>query len=210
MTKRFNNEFHIIGGIMESFKENEKNRKRRCIAEEKDKIMLFGCLALGIIAGSITCAVYGSEKNWSGTVESFCASPESTAVSITAVTIGFIAISFICGLLGILRFLIYPAMCFRGMGLGALTCGILSASGTMGLCFAALVTLPYAVINCALTVYAGEFFLGIHRSFTQKNTGLTKGLILHTIKIFTIYLLIAAASCALFVASCYMFGKYLL
>lgn len=195
---------------MESLKENEKNKNYHGIAEEKDKIILFGCLALGITAGSVTCAAYGGGEHWNGTVESFCAAPTDTAISITAVTIGFIVIAFIFGCLGAMRLLIYPAACFRGMGLGAIISGILSASGSMGLCFTALVTLPYAVINCALAVYAGEFFLGIHRSFGQKNSGLTKSLILHTLKMFIIYLLIAAVSCALFVASSYVFGKYLL
>jgi hypothetical protein len=80
----------------------------------------------------------------------------------------------------------------------------------MGLCFAALVTLPYAVINSALAVYAGEYALGITMSFGQKNAGLTNVLVLHTLKIFAACMFAAALSCGLFVLSSRAFGMYLL
>ncbi len=188
----------------------ERKNMSRFLAEDKDKITLSFSLALGIILGSVTCAAYGSDSVSSGTVYEYCTNPTGTAMHLAAVTVGFILILSILGAFHITRLLIYPAVCFRGLGLGALACGILQVSQAMGLCFVALTVLPYAVINSALAVYAGEFALGIRRSFGKNNTALTKGLILHTLKIFAIYIIIAAASCALFVGSCCAFGKYLL
>lgn len=199
---------------MDNLKEIRKSenchRIMKVIAEEKNKFALFGCLAVGVALGSISCAAYGSSNVWSGIVESYCGNYIGAAISVTAVTIGFVIIIFLCGLLKTTRLLIYPAVCFRGMGLGSLICGIIQAGGIMGLCFAALVTLPYAVVSSALAVYAGEYSLGIYSSFGQKNSGLTRGLVLHTLKIFSVCLLVSILSCALFVISCRAFGIYLL
>lgn len=199
---------------MENYTECEKKNLlenlSKCITEDRDKITLLFSLSLGIILGSVTCAVYGSKSVDSSTVYDYCTNPTGTAIHLAAVTVGFILILSILGAFRASRLLIYPAVCFRGLGLGALTCGILQVSGAMGLCFAALAVLPYAVINSALSVYAGEFSLGIRRSFGKNNSALAKGLILHTFKIFAIYLVIAAASCALFVLTCCTFGKYLM
>lgn len=199
---------------MDNTKETEKyendHRLIRLIAEEKYKFILFGCLAVGIALGSISCAVYSGDESWNGIVESYCGNYIGTSINITVVTVGFVAVIFLCGLLKTTSLIIYPVVCFRGMGLGALVCEIIKSGETMGLCFVALAVLPYAVVSSALAVYAGEYSLGIHSSFEQKNSGLTKGLVKHTLKIFAIYLLVSILSCALFVISCRLFGAYLL
>lgn len=199
-----------MDNLKEIRKSENNHRIMKVIAEEKDKFVLFGCLAFGVALGSISCAVYGSSDGWKGVVESYCGNYIGAAISMTAVTVGFVIIMFLCGLFRVTRLLIYPSVCFRGMGLGTLICGIIQASGIMGLCFAAMVTLPYAVISSVLAVYAGEYSLGIYSSFGQKNSGLTKGLVLHSLKIFAVCLLVSILSCALFVISCKAFGIYLL
>lgn len=199
---------------MENCTEHNKNNVfenlSRFLAEDRDKPILLFSLAAGIIFGSVTGAVYGSQSVSSGTVYEYCTNPTGTAKHMAAVTVGFILILFILGTFRTTRLLIYPAVCFRGLGLGALTCGILQVSGAMGLCFTALAVVPYAVINSALAVYAGEFSLGIRRSFGKNNSALTKGLILHTLKIFAFHTVTAVFSCVLFVLTCYSFGKYLM
>jgi hypothetical protein len=96
------------------------------------------------------------------------------------------------------------------MGMGALLCGVVQADGLRGLCFAALVLLPYTVINGLLTVKAGEFALGLRDSLKQPPSEVRRGLVRHTLVCFVRYLLTAALSCGLFALSCMGFGKYLL
>ena len=195
---------------MKHRKNNIMQKLDKCLAEDRGKIVLFFSYAVGIIMGSVTCAIYGSDWVNSGTMYQYFTNPTGTAIHLVSVTVGFILILLILGLFRVTCILIYPAVCFRGLGLGALTCGILQIGGTMGLCFTALTVLPYAVINSALAVYAGEFSLGIRKAFGKNNSALAKGLLLHTLKIFILYIIIAAASCLLFVGSCYAFGKYLI
>ncbi len=199
---------------MENYKKSEKisafQSMNNFFAEDRGKILLSLSLAVGIIMGSITCAIYGSNAVNSHTIHMYCTNPTESAIQLIAVTVGFIIILSIFGSFKVTRWLIYPAVCFRGLGLGSLICGILQASGIMGLCFTALVAIPYAVINSALAVYAGEFSLGIRLTFDKNNTALTKGLILHTLKIFAAYLIISALSCGIFVISCLAFAKYLM
>lgn len=195
---------------VKSRKNNIMENLNKLLSEDRDKIALLFSHAAGIIMGSVTCAIYGSDWVDSDTVNKYCTNPTETAIHLVAVTVGFILIMLILGLFRFTGILIYPTVCFRGLGLGALTCGILQIGGTMGMCFTALTVLPYAVINSALAVYAGEFSLGIRRAFGKNNSALTKGLIMHTLKIFTLYIIIAAVSCLLFVGSCYIFGKYLI
>lgn len=191
-------------------KHAEVNRMLKMIGEEKYKISIFACLILGLIMGVVSRLIYGGAGTWSGVAAAYCSSFEWAILEIAPVTLGFIASIFACAPFGATRLLIYPAVCFRAMGIGALICGVIQAEQLMGLCFSALVILPYAIINLWLTVRAGEFALGMRASLLQQNLALKRGIMLHTLGVFFLCLLVAALSCGLFAISCVGFGKYLL
>ena len=178
------------------------------LTREKYKIGLLACLLLGITLGSLTQAVYGSA--WNGLTDAYCAGWRTALQCIAPVTLGFVGAMLLCAPFRFTRLLIAPAACVRGMGLGALICGVTQMGTLRELCFAALVLLPYAVTNAALAVYAGEYALGLRGAFTQRNAGLTGRLALHTAKMTVFYLMIAALSCGVFALSCLGFGRYLM
>lgn len=199
---------------MENSAEMEKHAEYSCVLQlmihEKNKLTLVTCLLLGLVMGGVSRCIYGGAETWSGVVGAYCGSFELAALEIAPVTLGFVAVIFACAPFGATRLLIYPAVCFRAMGIGALTCGVIQAEGLMGLCFAALVLLPYALVNLWLAVCAGEFALGLRASLRQRNTDLQRSVTLHTLGIFALCLMAAALSCGLFALSCAGFGKYLL
>lgn len=195
---------------MENTVTTEKLHLFKKISEEKYKFALLACLLLGILTGSISRCLYGSTGAWSGVVNAYCGGFWWALLEIAPVTLGFVAALFACAPFRTARLLICPAVCFRGMGIGALICGVIQAEGLMGLCFAALVLLPYSLLNAGLTVQAGEFALGLRASLHQSNTGLQQSVTRHTLGIFALCLLAAALSCGLFALSCAGFGKYLM
>lgn len=191
-------------------KHAEFNRVFKMVAEEKYKLAVFGCLLFGLIIGVVSQWVYGGAGTWRGAAASYCSGFGWAMLEIAPVTLGFVAAMFACAPFRWTRLLICPAVCFRTMGIGALICGVIQAEGLMGLCFSALVILPYALINSLLTVYVGEFALGMRASLVQQNSRLRRGIMTHTLGIFALCLLVAAFSCGLFAVSCVGFGKYLL
>lgn len=195
---------------LEMQKHAELSRVLKMMAEEKYKLALLTCLLLGMIMGSASRCVYGSAGAWSGVVAAYCSGFWWAVLEIAPITIGFVAALFAFAPFRVTRLLICPAVCVRGMGIGALVCGVIQAEGLMGLCFAALVLLPYSLINSWLAVQAGEFALGLRVSLRQPNTELQWSIMRHTLGIFALCLLAAALSCGLFALSCAGFGKYLL
>ena len=196
---------------MESLeKRAEVSRVLKEMAKEKDKLALLGCLLLGMVLGGVTRCVYGGANAWSGVVTAYCSGFWWALLEIAPVTLGFVAALFALAPFRATRLLIAPAVCFRGMGIGALICGVIQAEGLMGLCFAALVLLPYVLLNGWLSVRAGEFSLGLRTSLRQPNAGLQRSVMRHTLGVFALCLLTAAFSCGLFALSCAGFGKYLL
>ena len=171
---------------------------------------ILACLSAGVFLGCITQAVYGGRSEWSGVIEKYCAGFLPAFITVAPVTLGFAATVFLCGTMEYLRLLIYPASAFRGMGLGALVCGALQSGGLRELSFAALLLLPYAAASCVLTVYSGEYALGLKGTFTSENAGLTRNLMLHLLKMMSFYLAVAAIICAVFAVSCVYFGQYLI
>lgn len=144
-------------------------------------------------------------------VEAYCQNGFLWAlVEILPVTVGFVAVLFAVAPFGGIRLLVGPAVCLRAMGIGALMCGVIQSDGLRGLCFAALVLLPYLVMNALLMVRAGEFALGLRDSLRQESAGLKRSIVRHTLGRLFGYLLAAALSCGLFALSCAGFGKYLL
>lgn len=194
----------------ETDKQAEISRVLKWISEEKYKLALLACLITGLLTGGASRCIYGGANAWSGVVNAYCRSFAWAILEIGPVTLGFIAVLFACAPFRGTRLLIYPAVCFRAMGISALTCGIIQAEGLMGLCFAGLVLLPYALLNAWLAVYTGEFALGLRASLGQPNSELRRGLMRHTLGNFALCLLAAALSCCLFAISCVGFGKYLL
>lgn len=181
------------------------------LIEEKNKLIPMMSLLAGLIMGSLSCALYGNGARWSGMVTVYCQNGLLWAfVEMLPVTVGFVAALFAVAPFGGTRLLIGPAICLRAMGIGALLCGVVRADGLRGLCFAALVLLPYAVINALLMAKAGEFALGLRDSLHQETSGLKRSVVRHTLGRLVVYLLAAALSCGLFALSCAGFGKYLL
>ncbi len=179
------------------------------VRDDRYKLALFACLMMGVALGSFSRAIYGGEE-WHGVMQGYCAGFWTALQYVTPVTLAFIAAILVCAPFGVTRLLIGPAVCLRGMGLGSLLCAVMQAEGTEGICFAALVMLPYAAVNAMIAVYGGEYALGMRHSFEQGHTGLTKGLVLHTVKMSLFYLGAAALSCVVFAASCVGFGRYLM
>ena len=188
----------------------EFNRVFKMIVGEKYKIAISACLVTGLIMGVISQFIYGGAARWSGVAASYCSGFWWAMLEIVPVTLGFVAVMFACAPFKCMRLLICPAVCFRAMGIGALICGVIQAEGLMGLCFCALVILPYTMINLLLTVYAGEFTLGMRSSLIQQSSNLRRGIMLHTFAVFALCLLVAALSCLLFSVSCIGFREYLL
>ena len=181
------------------------------LKREKYRAALTACVMAGVFFGSLTQAVYGDRRIWENAVSLYCANfLASSLLLIAPVTLGFIAAVFLLSLFPLARPLIYPAAVFRGLGIGSLICGAFQYGNLRELCFAVLVLLPYAAVNCALAVYSGEYALGLKESFTRQNEGLAGKLYGHALKMFLSYLAAAVLSCLLFAASCYCFGKYLL
>lgn len=187
-----------------------KNRIAEMASIDRHKFELTVCLSVGIIFGCITQALYGSKSEWAGLPEGYCTGFLSAFLAVAPVTLGYTAGIFACAPFSIARMLIYPGAAIRGMGLGALFCGAMQCGSLREMCFDAIVMLPYAAANCVLAVYAGEYALGLKESFTSENEGLTGSLVLHTIKMLSFYLAVAALSCVAFAASCLLFGKYLI
>ena len=131
-------------------------------------------------------------------------------ICIAPITTGFIVLIFILAFSRLTRCLIYPASVFRGMGIGTLLCGAVQCGRLRELCFATIVLLPYAAVNCALAIQAGEYALGYRESFSGEHGGMTGRLIVHAVKMVSLYLVAAVITCLLFAGSCYLFGKYLI
>ena len=179
------------------------------ISRDRYKFEMIVCLATGILFGCVTQTVYGNRGEWSGAVEWYCSGLFPALRAIAPVTLGFVAVIFAAAPFEYFRLLILPASAIRAMGLGALLCGAMQCGSLRELCFASLALLPYAAANCVIAVYAGEYVLGLKESFSRDNEGLTKRLILHTVKMLSFYLLLAALSCVVFAATCLLFGAYL-
>ncbi len=176
-----------------------------------DGLILCFFTLLGLAVGSAACFFFGGSDGWEDAILSFCASPEQTALRMLLATTGFTAAILVLGAASRLRLCIYPAVCFRSMGLGAMICGIVLADGGKGLCFAGLVILPYAVISCVNIAYAGEFSLGMKNSAVcPKGEKIARSLLLHTIKMCVLYIIVSVAACAVFTLMSMAFGRYLL
>lgn len=180
------------------------------ILRDRYKVELAVCLSVGILFGCVTQSVYGGNGDWQGLTEAYCAGFWPALLAVAPVTIGLIAALFAAAPFEFVRLLIYPASAVRGMGLGALICGAVQRGSLRELCFASLVLLPYAVASCVTTVYAGEYALGWRESFTGENEGMTRSLLLHTLKMLCFYLALAALTCVVFAVSCVAFGTYLM
>ena len=179
------------------------------ISRDRYKFEMIVCLATGILFGCVTQTVYGNRGEWSGAVEWYCSGLFPALRAIAPVTLGFVAVIFAAAPFEYFRLLILPASAIRAMGLGALLCGAMQCGSLRELCFASLALLPYAAANCVIAVYAGEYALGLKASFSRENEGLTKRLILHTVKMLSFFLLLAALSCVVFAVTCLLFGTYL-
>ena len=195
----------------ETEKHAEASRVLAFLAEERYRVQMMACIALGLLTGCGSSLVYGNGDGWSGTVTVYCQNGFLwTLLEILPVTVGFVAILYaIAPFLGT-RWLIGPAVCVRTMGMGALICGVIQADDLRGLCFAALTLFPYTVVNVLLMVKAGEFALGLRDSLRQENNGFKSSVVRHTLGRLLAYLLVAALSCAVFGLSCAGFGTYLL
>ena len=178
------------------------------ISRDRYKFELIFCLAEGILFGCVTQTVYGKNQEWCGVVESYCAGFWQALQAVAPVTLVFLAALFAAAPFEYLRLLIYPAVAVRSMGLGALIGGPLQCGNLREMCFASLVILPYAAANCTICVYAGEYALGLRTAFNGENEGMRNNLILHALKMLLFYLMLAALSCAVFAASCMLFGVY--
>ncbi len=150
------------------------------VREDRYKMLLFVSLMMGVALGSFSRAIYGGGE-WNGVIAGYCVNFLSAFGYVAPVTLTFAAAMLLCAPFRLTRLLICPAVCLRGMGLGSL-----------------------------LAVYGGEYALGMRHSFEQGHTGLTKGLVLHTVKMSLFYLGAAALSCVVFAASCVGFGRYLM
>ena len=179
------------------------------VREDRYKMLLFVSLMMGVALGSFSRAIYGGGE-WNGVIAGYCVNFLSAFGYVAPVTLTFAAAMLLCAPFRLTRLLICPAVCLRGMGLGSLLCAVMQAEGTRGVCFAALVMLPYGVVNALIAVYGGEYALGMRHSFEQGHTRLTKGLVLHTVKMSLFYLGAAGLSCVVFAASCVGFGRYLM
>ena len=182
----------------------------RCILRDRYKFRMLICLTVGILLGCITQSVYGESHSWQDVLECYCYDFFTPLCAVFPVTLGFVAVLFVAASASYIRLVIYPLSAVRAMGIGALLCGALQCGSLRELCFATLVLLPYSAINCVITVYAGEYALGLKESFTCENEALTRSLIIHSFKMLLFYLAIAATSCVLFAGSCVFFGAYLM
>lgn len=201
--------------LKDSFCPNEmidgfQKKYSHVIARDKHKFEMLACISFGIISGCVTQAIYGVNNEWSGLVDKYCGGFWCAFAAIAPVTLGFAAAIFICTPFKYLRLLIYPASVFRGMGLGALICGAIQSGSLREMCFAALALLPYSAASCVITVYAGDYALGLKESFTDENRGLTNSLLMHALKMLLLYLLIYAVVCTVFAATCKFFGRNLI
>ena len=174
------------------------------------KLKMVLCLFAGILIGCVTQAVYGREGDWTQLVVQYCNGFVPAFIAVAPMAIGLAAVMFICAPFAYLRGLIYPASVFRAMGLGALICGAVQYGSLRELCFAALILLPYSAADCVITTFAGEYTLGFKGAFTRENQGLTKGLVIHTLKMFLLYLSLDGLNCAMFAAACMYFGRHLI
>lgn len=180
------------------------------ISQDRYKFELVVCLMVGILFGCVTQSIYGGCSDWRNALDGYCSGFLPALRAIVPVTLGFIAALFAAAPFEYVRLLIYPAAAIRAMGLGALLCGAVQCGSLRELCFATLVILPYAAANCVIAAYAGEYALGLKESFNRENQGMTKRLILHTLKMLSYYLVLAALSCAVFAATCRLFGTRLI
>lgn len=180
------------------------------LEQDKYRLILIICVMAGILAGSFTQACYGNTLQWTHAIETYCSGFLPAFLTIAPITVGIIAVIFLCAVMSFSRWLIYPATVFRGLGIGSLFCGALQCGRIKELCFATIVLLPYLVVSCLLTVLAGEYALGLRHSFTRENEGMKGSLVTHAMKMFTLYMGAAVISCLLFGGSCTLFGKYLI
>lgn len=180
------------------------------ISSDKYKYEIIACLTVGILFGCITQSLYGSSGEWKGILEKYCSGFMQPLLSVIPVTLGFLAAIFVCAPFQTARLLIYPGAAVRGMGIGALLCGAMQCGSLREMCFTALALLPYAVANCVIAVYAGEYALGLSEAFSGENEGMTKRLVFHTFKMGFFYLFLAALSCLVFAGTCRLFGLYLI
>lgn len=180
------------------------------ISRDRYQFELILCLTLGILFGCVTQSVYGGSSDWKGVLAGYCAGFLPSLRAVFPVTLGFVAAVFAVAPFAYVRLLIYPLSAVRAMGLGALCCGALQCGSLREVSFASIVLLPYAAVNCLIAVYAGEYALGLRESFTGENQGLTRSLIVHTLKMLSCYLALAALSCVVFALSCLLFGIYLI
>ncbi len=186
------------------------NQMTRLVRQDKYQFALIACLAVGILFGSLTQALYGSPADWQNSVEGYCRGFRPALMSVAPVTVGYVTAMFACAAFLYSRTIIYPLSAVRGMGFGALICGAMQCGSLRELCFAALVLLPYCVANCVIAVYAGEYALGFRPSFNGWNEGMSDRLALHACKMLALYLTMSALSCVVFAFSCCLFGQYLI
>ncbi len=179
-------------------------------ASDKYRYELIACLTVGILFGCVTQSIYGNKGEWNGILERYCSGFMPPLLAVFPVTFGFWAYLFVCAPFYFSRLLIYPGTAIRGMGFGALICGAMQCGSLREMCFAFLALLPYAVVNCVMAVYAGEYALGMRDAFSDENEGMTKHLIIHTVKMAAFYLALFVLSCVMFAGTCRMFGLFLI
>ena len=187
-----------------------KKKMAEFILSEKYKYELMACLAAGILFGCVTQSLYGSSGEWRGILEKYCSGFLQPFFSVAPVTLGFLAAVFACAPFRFLRLLIYPGSAVRGMGMGALLCGAMQCGSLREMCFAALALLPYSAANCVIALYAGEYALGWIEAFSDENGGMTRRLLIHTVKMTALYLSLSALSCVVFAETCRLFGLHLI